>query len=528
MQSGTLTAAQQALFLAAQAASLREPSFAVWIAGIDDPSPYIIDIDTETQIQSARGRGYLNIGYGILRASNEDDTFYSGGKSQLEANAAIKIWAGFDSLNVPIFSGVVLAVEPAQANDIVILRCMGYMGLFRELRVDGSQGTNNTIKLILENFCSQIGVVDDIPSTDETAETLSQPTFEPQTMLAAVEECCDCLFSIGIFDEDGTFQLYEREYSNYVDWVFTDDNVLSEGVTVLAPTEIINRVEVEYRENFLAVYKDQGSIDSYHERNRRLRRLLLNSTEVASKTTGSTLEEINHDYEGFQFTSAAGVANIDCIAVWMYGISAAGPMTLSIYSDVSGSPESLVGTSLIKRAEDVASSGSGKTFFSFLPPVAISPSTDYWGILDASNVTGTLYFRISAAEADNKHAYTEEGGVPWTLNSAITLGDAYTLGFFTDWAFDDDKQVMFIAQQSLPAQRVAEDLIRFNNEPHERIRIAAPAAPHLQCFDEVMVDITAPFSMKGRYVIEGRRHKFGPDENGRVTYKTIDTLRKRG
>jgi len=300
----------------------------VWIAGIGDTSAYIIDIDTEGGIQSPRGRGYLNIGRGVITASNEDDTFYSGGVSQIQKNADIKVWAGFDDLNVPIFSGVVQSVEPAPENDSLTLTCTDYMGLFREPRVDGSQGTNNTIKKILEDFCSQISVSDNMPSTDEATETLNQPTFEPQIMLSAVEECCDGVFSVGLFDETGTLQFYEREYRNHADWTFDDNNVLEDGVKLLVPSEIINNVAVEYRENYIACYKDQASIDSYSEHARSLRLLILNSTEVASKTTGSTTEEVNYDFEGFQFTSAAGVANIDCIAVWMRKDGAAGPITL--------------------------------------------------------------------------------------------------------------------------------------------------------------------------------------------------------
>ena len=73
---------------------------------------------------------------------------------------------------------------------------------------------------------------------------------------------------------------------------------------------------------------------------------------------------------------------------------------------------------------------------------------------------------------------------------------------------------------SIYAQRVAEDIVRFYGNPHERIRITAPAVPQLQILDEVMVNIKLR-ERWGRYVIEGRRHIVAPD-----SYTTIDTLRK--
>jgi hypothetical protein len=69
---------------------------------------------------------------------------------------------------------------------------------------------------------------------------------------------------------------------------------------------------------------------------------------------------------------------------------------------------------------------------------------------------------------------------------------------------------------------VAEDIVRFCKKPHERIKIIAPAVPHLQLTDEIKVNIKK-MGLAGRYVIERRRHILTSE-----TYTTIDTLRKVG
>jgi hypothetical protein len=121
-------------------------------------------------------------------------------------------------------------------------------------------------------------------------------------------------------------------------------------------------------------------------------------------------------------------------------------------------------------------------------------------VIDTSLVSsGTVYIQINDAVASAKHAYYSE-----------------------TWHTEDNKHALHKIKGSSEAQRVAEDTVRFYRDPHERIRITAPAIPHLQLLDEVLVDIELR-EIRGHYVIEGRRHIIAPDK-----YVTIDTLRKVG
>jgi hypothetical protein len=176
-----------------------------------------------------------------------------------------------------------------------------------------------------------------------------------------------------------------------------------------------------------------------------------------------------------------------------------GYITAAIYSDNSGLPDTLLATSSLTASDDLSVDFTWEVFY-FTRPVQISPSTSYWVVVDTSLVSsGTTYIQVNDAATAAKHAY-----------------------YSSVWHTEDNKYALHRIKGSSGALRVAEDTVRFYRDPHERIRIAAPAVPHLQLLDEVLVDIKLR-EIRGHYVIEGRRQIIAPDK-----YVTIDTLRKVG
>ena len=498
MQYGDLTETQITELNLVQAYSVREPSFVVWIEGFGDPTEYVMEIDSEVALEFPRGRGYLNVGRAILVMSNEDGEFYLDGQSKIEKNARVKVWAGMSNLNIPVFTGIVNSVEPMGTTDVVVLSCKDYMGLFQEILIQGSQDPNNTAKLLIEKLTVDLANLPtpNIAATDETTLAYTGPTFEEGSVLEALEEVCNSIFHIAYFDEDGTLNAVEREHSTLIDHQFRDGNIID--CESLTDTEVVNNITVEYKENFFSKYEDQASIDAYGKQARSDQTLLLNSTLVSDKTTGSTTEELDHDLEAFKFTSSSDATIIDCLHIKMKKDNAHGYITAGIYSDSGGVPNALLATSQLKASDNLSTDFAWEVFY-FSVPAEISPSTDYWVVIDTSSLSsGTIYAQISKVSATAKHAY-------------------YGVG---SWVTEDDKQVLHRIRGSIHAQRVAEDTVSFYKDPHERIRITAPAVPQLQLLDEVMVDIKLR-ERWGRYVIEGRRHIIAPD-----SYITIDTLRK--
>lgn len=496
IQFGSLTSGEKTTFQERQSATNRKPSWVVWISGLDsDPSDYVLEIDTERAIEGARGRGHLNIGRALIEASNDSNLFFSNGKPTIGKNARMKVWAGFGGLNIPIFTGVVDSVYPVLSNNTVLVSCLDYMGLLRQMDVEGHQGSNNTVKLLAEAFATDVGASSNISSTDETTATITRPTFEPQKALGAFEELCDSVFCVAFFDVNGSLVLREREYPTTSDFVFDDDNVMQSGVTVLASGELINDVDVEYRDSFLSTFQDQESIDSYRRRHRRLRIPFLNYIEVSAQTTGSTDEELDYNLEGFKFTSSADAAKIDTVGVKMKMDGASGNLTLKIYSDSAGSPDTLLATSQIKASAELFNAWAWEYFY-FTPALDIAPSTAYWGVIDTTSVTGTVYVRISAAAATSMHAH-----------------------YNGSWTLEADKKILHQVRSSIEGQRVAQDIVRYFKERRGRLKIVAPAVPQLQLMDEVFVDVSQPTDVLGRMMITGRRHIITPE-----SYVTTDTM----
>jgi len=491
MQYGALSTSKIVLFELAQQGRIRNPTFVIWLEGFGDPSKYVISIDTEVNLEEKRG--ILNIGRAILVMDNERGYFYDR-ESKIARYARVKIWTGFNGLNIPMFTGVVDSVKPLGTEYSVELNCIDYMGLFQDILIKGNQEPNNTAKLLMEYFSSEARVVSDIPSSDETSSIYSNPYFDECNLKVALEEICRSIFHVAYFDENGYLRSQEHEYKNRTNFVFKDENM--RDCEMIQPTSVVNEMEIEYEENFSARYSDQGSIDRYGRKSRSERTLILNSQMVSSKNEGSTTEELNYDLEAFKFTSQTNSSIIDCIHIKMRKESAHGYMTAKIYTDNSGVPGTLLYTSQLKASANLSIFFSWEIFY-FLNKVEISTSKDYWVVVDTTSVSGTVYAQISATAATEKHAYYDAG-----------------------WHTENNKRVLHYVSGSREAQQVARDYVGFYKKPHERIRIVAPAVPQLQLFDELLIDIKLR-NIEGYYVIEGRRHILTPEQ-----YTTVDKLRK--
>ncbi len=493
---GELTSEQITNYLNYQSLNSRQPIFSMWIAGIGDPEDYILKISIDRGIESPKGRGNIKIGTSVIRASNSNNTFFDNGQSTIKDNAQIKIWMGFKNLHIPVFSGVVKKVRPLLKSNEIEITCTDDMGILLQSTITGHQGVTNTPKLLMEAFASDTSATSSISSTEEYTTVFDNPEFDTIFKLTAMEYIADAVFSVPYFDNNGILQLEEREYKNKEDWVYHDGNTFD--CRNLANSEVINRADLEYYENFFYRYEIQQSINDYRLRTRDLRLPILNSDLVASYLLGSTDEEIDNDLEGVKFTSSSGSSIIDCIAIRVKQDGASGYITAKIYDDSAGSPNSLLGTSRQKASGGLSTNYTWKYFY-FDTPVFISESTSYWIILDSSTVTGTIYWQRSAITTlTGLHAYYDSG-----------------------WTLEDEKECKHIVRGSQQAQRVAEDIVRFYREPKKRIQIIAPGSPHLQLFDEVYIDLKTPFQITGRYVIENRRHIFTSRE-----FVSIDILRE--
>lgn len=499
-QWGNLTVAQIASFKIDQAASIRIPSFSVSIAGIGDLTDYIYSIDTNRAIESPRGYANAKIGIAILTASNQDGIFMIDGESQVESRAKIKIWSGFNGRNIPIFTGIVDAIKPDISTNTVTIVCTDYMGYFLDPveRREARHWINNTIKLILEGYAGEYLLNANIRTTDETTCWLQNLAIDLTTKIAAIENFANQIFCVPYFDEDGILLLMEREYVNPTSWVYNDNNVVD--CEFLADTEIINEIEIEYKDTFILRVKDAGSIDSYGLRTRYYNRPNINSVLVSSYVLGSTTEDLDYDLEAFKITTIDTASTLESVGISLKQTNAHGYISCSVYTDSAGVPGSLIALSLNLSSGNFSDEFAWE-FFRFEEPVTIAPSTDYWLVINTSSISsGSVQAQRSSVAASALYAYYDG-----------------------TWQTENDKRLKHKIRGSWEAQRMANDAIRFFKEPHPRIKIIAPSAPSLQLQDGVLVDITKPFIVRGKYVIEERRIRQTP----RLSI-SIDKLRKVG
>lgn len=492
MQFGNLSAGQQTSFLSYQSSRLREPSFVLWLEGFGDSSGYVKSIDTDRNIESLRGFGNLAIGLATIELNNESGYFYSNGVSKVRDNSMIKVYAGFSDLNVPIFSGIVYAVKP-QSNDTVTLLCRDYMGLFFDNFLE-NVGINQTPKTILDYFCSLFQITSDVPTSSETGYTFYNPAWTGLRIMTAVEKICDSLFLIAYFAEDGDLQIKEREFTNVVDFTFIDKNMLD--IYRLDSTEVINDITVSYQPGFFSSSKDQVSIDMNRYRSRQISVPSFSSGAVSSYHIGTGTELLDNTLEGFKFTSDADATHIDTVHLKIKSVLAVGYLYVKIYTNNAGIPGTLLATSLSKPANDL-SVDFVLEYFQFNPSLSISASTDYWCVVDKVSITsGTVSLQVATTGATAIYAYNDG-----------------------TWHTEIAKYPVHNIKGSKYAKYLGDDIIRFYKSAHERIRIHAPSVPQLQLFDEVLVD-SSSVGIKGRYVIDGRRHLI------KDSYVTIDTLRR--
>jgi hypothetical protein len=497
MQYGSLTSAQQVMFVLKQKSFIREPTFVVWIEGFGDTTEYVMSIDTEIGLESLRGRGNLNIGRAIIELDNENGYFYSNGVSVIKPYARMKVWTGFDGINVPIFTGLVHEIKPIGTRNVVVMNCRDYMGYFFDTTVKGELNLSNTPKTIVEYLCSSIGVLSEIANNEENALSYDEIDIQKQKMLNALEKICDSIFCVAYFDENGIFRLVEREYLNPVDWRFDDDNITD--CTLLGDTEIINDVTLEYRNGFFSKQFDQASINEYKSKSRQIRIPSLGSDFVSENLQGTIEKSLDYDLEGFKFTSSESASIIDTVHIRMKGTEAHGYVSVKIYTDSNGVPGNLLGASNMKASGNLGDEFAWE-IFCFDIPIRIAPSTNYWCIVDTSLVTsGTIYVQTNNFQAAGKHAY-----------------------YNSSWYTEGNRHILHVVRGSNQSQRLADDIVRFYKKPHERIKIVASAIPHLQLLDEVKVDIEK-MEIAGRYAIERRKHFLTTE-----TYTTMDTLRKVG
>jgi hypothetical protein len=459
-------------------------------------------IETDRPLESDRGWGFIGIGRATLVLDNSGSKFYDNQGTNFEEKARIRIMLGYEKYRIPVFAGVVQSAWPGPRGDRVYVSCADYMILFLDQQMSGSRGANNTPELVAEDFCNEVRVQAGIGDGLELDTVYDDTNFEIKPMLWGLREVQNSVFHVSLFDEEGVLRMYEREYVGFSSdkWAYDERNALE--ADPMAPGEVINDVSVEYDENTYVRSIDQGSIDDNGRQARTTRILLCNSDDVSKLLRGRTESAMVYDEEGFQITTSATASTIDTIHLRLrQDGDAVGPFRVKIYSESTSLPDTLLGTSEDERGEFLATEYTWVSVY-FDTPVSVDVSTNYWPVLDTSDVSaGTVYMQCSRADATGMYAYDDSG-----------------------WTAVDNLQPLHRILASKMAQTVADDIVRFYGDKKDRLSITSMVGvPQVQLLDDIQVDIKAENThITGNYTVERIQHSYTPR-----SFTTRHVMRKR-
>lgn len=490
MEFGGLSISEQALYLSYASHKTRQPTYSVWVENYGELQG-IITIETERYIE---GNFLIPfIGRARILVSNSGGIVY-GDAPNIPIGAHIKVFVGYQGLNVPIFAGVIEKVNPgvvATTAEIGVRDFFAYM----EYKMVYGYPESNTPRGILENWAAELYLFSDIPPTSDTDEVLTAPTFNYISQLKAVEKIGISLVSNIYFDTNGKLRCYERE--TYIDSAIWDAGDIVD-VNILMPLDIINSVEINYYEDFSCYYSDQQSIDEYRKRDRVYLLTHINQELVASYNWGTEVEELGYDLHGIKFTSSVSSTIIDTVKMRLKQDNGYGELYGKIYTDAAG-PDVLIGTSRKVYASDISDS-FGDYVFNFDPPILITPSTGYWFVIDKTATSGNIYASASYAAATGQYAVYSSG-----------------------WNIEDNKRMNYSIHGSASAKKTAEDIVEFCKYPRQRLSVKTYPQPHIELFDRVIMNINKRgIQFKGAYRVTGIRSLLTTE--GSYTYFQLEQM----
>ncbi|MBD3181055.1 hypothetical protein GF312_02115 [Candidatus Poribacteria bacterium] len=494
MQYGNLNSLEIAEFNAYRSSSLRKPTYTLWIAGYGDLTEEVISIEQEITLADTDIINSIYIGKAVVCISNKG--LMDNGIITLKPNAEIRIWGGFNGVNVPIYTGIIDYIKSSSTDGIIFLHSTDYMSLFKQETIGRDIFSYNTPELIAEYFCKFVNIPEPLITNSKKTDTVYRnKAFLDQSMYQCLESICQSIFYVGYFNENGILNLTEHNHYNYTDFVFNDSNVIDCGK--ITDTNIINHVELEYAHGASSDLTDQISVDTYGTGVLNRDISMIDYTIVSNEVTESGIRELENDLEAFRFTSSPNSSFIDCIKVRIGTETSHGNISVGIYEDAGGIPGNLIAESLEIDVLELSSEFAWVAF-RFVKPVKIQPDVDYWVVIDISLITaGSVYVRINDLSVTSDYAY-----------------------YSGTWQIINDIKALHIIIGSYQGYRMATDILNFHSDNKDSIFIKTPFLPHLQLMDKVFVDIQDR-GITGQYKITGCKHEISSGK-----YITWDFLRK--
>jgi len=233
-------------FIRRQASKSRYPTFSVLLEYFGDISPYVKSVNcnmmiTDSLHQPTYGRGNIII-------YDKAGIYTDGGRSLIDENFKVFIFAGFNDDNIPIWAGRVTDAKADTDKHEVNIALAQDGHILANRTTSGSFSAYNTAKTLTDYLCGLAGLAKPIyenESGQPTGVTFGNSFQENnRSYWAMVYGACLNIFYIPIFDVNGVLNLKRRDSFNDVDFLYNDSNI--EYMKYLEEAEMINRKTIDY------------------------------------------------------------------------------------------------------------------------------------------------------------------------------------------------------------------------------------------------------------------------------------------
>ncbi len=226
-------------------ARVRHPTFSVFVSGHGDITADGISAEYKRRAEDSLHEP--NYGTGTLTINDDQQTYIESGRTVFRHGDQVMLFAGFEDLNIPVFSGLVRDIQ-VQANSKVQTLTIAEQGYrLRKSKTSGDFSSYDTPKKLVDYLVS-LSRIGDIVYEDETGPpttfTFGNTDLSLRSFWAMVHGAALCIQYIQFFDEKGRLNLTRRTTFEETGYVFTDSDI--QRLIHVQLAELINHKTIDF------------------------------------------------------------------------------------------------------------------------------------------------------------------------------------------------------------------------------------------------------------------------------------------
>jgi hypothetical protein len=230
-------------FEARSKADGRRPTFSIFTESYGDITDASIRYDFKrTLVGGTNMIAEPNYGTGSISIYDENGDYMANGRPVFRRGKKVFIFAGFDNMNIPRFSGLIKNATVQTDRKTIALDIADYGYKYRTAKTGGNLDNYNTPKLLIDYLASLVlsGAVEYENESGRPSNVVFGDTLlETRSFWAMIHGCCLLLGYRQFFDEKGKLQIKTRKAFYDTGYIFRDDDIT--WIRHSRPVDIINK-----------------------------------------------------------------------------------------------------------------------------------------------------------------------------------------------------------------------------------------------------------------------------------------------